>query len=74
MPQNISKEQVNYGDIIYQWDVLEYERNPKNRRWYLVMGSLAAILIIYAIYIAAVGLVIVGMRGFMDLVHKLLSE
>ena len=31
-------------------------------------------VMIYAIYIAAVGLVIVGMRGFMDLVHKLLSE
>ncbi|MDO8499844.1 MAG: hypothetical protein Q7S66_04255 [bacterium] len=52
MPQNLSKEQVNYGQIVYQWDVKEYEQHIRNRRWYVWMGVAAALLILYAIFTA----------------------
>lgn len=52
MSQNLSKEQVNYGNIVFQWEVKEYETYKRGRRWYIVMGGAALLLIAYAIFTA----------------------
>lgn len=50
MPKDITREPVNFGAITFQWIVQEYEKYPRSRRWYMITGALAALLIIYAIW------------------------
>ena len=49
MPKDLMKEDANVGKIIYEWAVKEYEQHERSRRWYLVMGGLAALLILYGV-------------------------
>lgn len=50
MPKNITKEDVNFGKIIYQWTIKEYQKYERNRRWYIFMGIIGLFLIGYAIF------------------------
>jgi hypothetical protein len=49
MPKNLNNEQINVGDIVFEWSLKEYEKHDRNRRWYIVMGILFASLLLYAI-------------------------
>ena len=49
MPQDITKEGVNIGKIVYQWTVKEYEEHVRDRRWYWLMGIIGGALVVYAI-------------------------
>ena len=49
MPIDLTKENAPLGNIIYQWDVREYERHERGRRWYVVMGIIAVLMIGYAV-------------------------
>lgn len=49
MPKDITREPVNFGAIAFQWIVQEYEKYPRSRRWYIIAGTIAALLIIYAL-------------------------
>lgn len=50
MSVNLSKEDANIGQIIYQWKVKEYETPERDRRWFIVMTIFAAILLIYGFW------------------------
>jgi hypothetical protein len=50
MPVNLLKEDINIGDIVYQWNVKEYEPQERNRRWYIFMGVIAVLLVIFGIW------------------------
>ncbi len=52
MPQNLTKEDVSIGKIIYQWMIKEYEQYDRERRWYIIMGLLAIALVIYGVAVA----------------------
>jgi len=52
MPKNLNNEQVNVGDVVFEWNLKEYENHNRNRRWYIVMGSIFVLLIIYAVLTA----------------------
>ncbi|MEK7213463.1 MAG: hypothetical protein AAB678_03450 [Patescibacteria group bacterium] len=52
MPQDITKEEVNLGQVIYQWSVKEYEQYERDGRWYWMMGIPGAALLVYAILAA----------------------
>ncbi len=52
MPQDATADNVNVGKIIYQWSVQEYTPYERGRRWYVVMGGLGLLLVIYAVYSA----------------------
>jgi len=52
MPQDLTREKVNFGQIVYQWNVKEYDQYKRDRRWYLVIGIIAALLIVYAVLTA----------------------
>ena len=52
MPKNLNNEQINVGDVVFEWDLKEYENHDRNRRWYMVMGSLFVLLILYAVLTA----------------------
>lgn len=73
MPQDIIREDVNMGEIVYEWTVKEYDQPERDRRWYIVMGILGAFLLVYAIasanYLFALLIALFGIILFMhDLV------
>lgn len=42
-------ETIHVGDRLVSWEVDEYMRHDRSRRWYLLSSLLGAVLIIYAI-------------------------
>lgn len=53
MPKDITREPVNFGAIIFQWIVKEYEKYSRSRRWYIVAAVLATLLLAYAFWTEA---------------------
>jgi|WetSurMetagenome_2_1015567.scaffolds.fasta_scaffold140601_2 hypothetical protein len=49
MPKNLANEDVNYGQIIFQWVVKEYEKHERGKKWYIIAGLLAAALLVCAV-------------------------
>jgi hypothetical protein len=49
MPQRITNPNLTIGEVVFSWTVKEYEQHVRERRWYIVMGSIAILLIAYAI-------------------------
>ncbi|PIT88425.1 MAG: hypothetical protein COU29_01405 [Candidatus Magasanikbacteria bacterium CG10_big_fil_rev_8_21_14_0_10_36_32] len=70
MPKDLTKENVNPGDIAFQWIFKEYEKYSRGRGWYVVMILLVAALIIYAIvsnnYLFALIVVLFGIILFLQ--------
>ncbi|TAN33599.1 hypothetical protein EPN28_02195 [Patescibacteria group bacterium] len=52
MPNNLLKEDVNIGRVVYQWSVKEYEEHERDKRWYWLMGAVAALLLVYSLWTA----------------------
>lgn len=48
MPNDLTREPINIGRVVYQWTVKEYEKLQRTRRWYLVMGGVGIFLVVYA--------------------------
>lgn len=70
MPQDITKDNVNIGTVIYQWTVKEFEKPERDSRWYMIMGGIGIALIVYAIisanYLFAMIIVLFGVILFMQ--------
>jgi hypothetical protein len=70
MPKNILKEDVNIGEVQYEWTVKEYEQHDRNKNWYVIMGmigiALAAYGVITANYLFALITVLFGIILFMQ--------
>ena len=39
---------INWGRELFSWQVLEHEKYERTKRWYIIAGSLAVLLVIYA--------------------------
>lgn len=50
MSIDLSKQDTNVGDIIYRWKIKEYEQQDRPKRWYIVMGVIAVLLIIFSVW------------------------
>jgi hypothetical protein len=50
MPKDLTREDTNFGNIIYQWSLQEYEKHQRGKRWYLVMGALGLLMLIIAVF------------------------
>ncbi len=50
MPIDITKENAPLGDVVFQWTVKEYNKYDRTRRWYVLMGILGALLMIYSVW------------------------
>lgn len=50
MPVNIDKNNTNIGKVVFRWDVNEYEKPPRDKRWFLVMGIAAALMLIFGLW------------------------
>ncbi len=49
MQQNLAKENVNIGDVVFSWTIKEYQKYERDKRWYFIMLGLGALLVIYAV-------------------------
>jgi len=70
MPVNLAKNSENIGRIIYQWQIQEYEKYDRNKKWYLMMGLVGSLLLLYAIvtanYVFALIVILFGMVLFLN--------
>lgn len=49
MPIDITKNEVNIGEVVYEWELQEYEQPERSARWYWIMGLVGAALFVYAV-------------------------
>jgi hypothetical protein len=52
MPKDITRVDVPLGDVVFTWEVNEYEKYIRDRRWYMIMGGLGVLLVAYAVFSA----------------------
>ncbi len=76
MPQDIIKNEVDIGDVVFEWTVKEYEQPERERRWYILMGIVGVSLVGYALisgnYLFALVIVLFGIILFMhDMVEPM---
>lgn len=68
------REAVNPASVIYRWRASEHEIQEKNQRWYLIMGLILAVIIIYAIFtdglVMAITFILIGVVGYIILNKK----
>lgn len=38
------------GEVLHEWTMQEYEQHDRHRRWYVFMGVVAALCILYALF------------------------
>mgnify|MGYP001559282895 FL=1 len=70
MPINLNKEQTSVGSAIFAWEVNEYEKHARSKRWYVIAGLLGTALLLYSIisgnYLFALVVVLVGIILFLQ--------
>ena len=70
MPINLSRAEANTGDVIFDWEVSEYEKHNRNRRWYVIMALIGAALLLYSVisgnYLFALVVVLFGIILFLQ--------
>jgi len=76
MPQDIVKNEVDIGDVVFEWTVKEYEQHERDRRWYILTGIVGVALVSYALisgnYLFALVLVLFAIIMFMhDMVEPM---
>jgi hypothetical protein len=49
MPRDLSRENLPVGELVFDWEVPEYEKYERTKRWYLIMGVVGVSLIVYSI-------------------------
>ncbi len=74
MPQDITKRDVNLGDVMFGWKIREYEKTPRDRRWYMIMGVITVLLLVYSIftdnYLFSLIIVLFGIVLFMHEIQE----
>ncbi|MBP6859399.1 MAG: hypothetical protein KBC69_02125 [Candidatus Magasanikbacteria bacterium] len=49
MPVNLNREQANTGEVVFSWDVSEYQQHERSGRWYLTSGIIGGLLLLYSL-------------------------
>lgn len=52
MSNDLTRDNVSIGEVVYQWTVSEYEKFPRSRRWLLLMSLAGLLLIAFGIFTA----------------------
>ena len=70
MPVNLNREDVSTGDLVFSWNVREYEQHDRDRRWYIIAGLAGAALLLFSIisgnYLFALVVVLFGIILFLQ--------
>lgn len=49
MPINLNREQVSTGEIIFTWNIKEYEQHERSTRWYVLAAVVGGLLLLYSL-------------------------
>lgn len=49
MPINLSREQANTGNVVFEWAVNEYEKHDRSKRWYIIMAVVGIALLLFSV-------------------------
>lgn len=49
MPNDLTRENIAIGRVVYQWTINEYEKGNRSRRWLIVMSVLGVAMVAFAI-------------------------
>lgn len=44
-----NKNEIEHGKILAQWDFPEYNQDKKTKGWYIIMGTIFALLLVYSV-------------------------
>jgi hypothetical protein len=70
MPINLNKAEANTGDVIFDWEVNEYEKHDRNKRWYVITAIVGIALLLYSVisgnYLFALVVVLFGIVLFLQ--------
>lgn len=70
MPINLNKAEANTGDIVFDWEVNEYEKHDRSKRWYVIMAVVGLALLLFSVisgnYLFALIVVLFGIVLFLQ--------
>ena len=49
MPVNLNKAEANIGGVVFDWEVNEYEKHDRNKRWYVITAIVGVALLLYSV-------------------------
>lgn len=71
MPVNLTKENANVGDVVYHWQIKEYDKVSLSKRWYLVAAVVFGLLLFYAMAAANyIFILILALFGIILFLHS----
>ena len=70
MPVNLNKVEANIGGVVFDWEVNEYEKHDRNKRWYVITAVVGVALLLYSVisgnYLFALVVVLFGIVLFLQ--------
>jgi len=70
MPVNLNKAEANIGGVVFDWEVNEYEKHDRNKRWYVITAVVGVALLLYSVisgnYLFALVVVLFGIVLFLQ--------
>ncbi|TSC83978.1 MAG: Uncharacterized protein G01um101413_781 [Parcubacteria group bacterium Gr01-1014_13] len=70
MPVNLNKAEANIGGVVFDWEVNEYEKHDRNKRWYVITAVIGVALLLYSVisgnYLFALVVVLFGIVLFLQ--------
>ena len=70
MPANLNKVEANIGGVVFDWEVNEYEKHDRNKRWYVITAVVGVALLLYSVisgnYLFALVVVLFGIVLFLQ--------
>jgi hypothetical protein len=70
MPINLNKAEANIGGVVFDWEVNEYEKHERNKRWYVITAIVGIALLLYSVisgnYLFALVVVLFGIVLFLQ--------
>lgn len=70
MPINLNKAEANTGGVVFDWEVNEYEKHDRNKRWYVITAIVGIALLLYSVisgnYLFALIVVLFGIVLFLQ--------
>lgn len=70
MPINLNKAEANIGGVVFNWEVNEYEKHDRNKRWYVITAVVGIALLFYSVisgnYLFALVVVLFGIVLFLQ--------
>ncbi len=70
MSINLNKSEANTGEAVFGWEVDEYEKHERSKRWYVIMALVGIGLLLYSVisgnYLFALIVVLFGIVLFLQ--------